>query len=450
MKTIFTLTALFLTLTLYAQELTRAFVATDLADNTVTVDSVVAINLTTTDAVSLKGNETLILRSSTTSVQETSTDNLIRLYPNPYMGSARLELPVEKEQKVVIRLSSVSGKTLTLFEKTLTPANYGFNVSAGKSGLYILSVSTNSGTHSIKMIQTGNGTANIEQVTQEMAVHGSPNTLKAAATVPELTYSDGDTILYKFFNKQYSYIDTTKEALTSTSGIEVQIAGRFKTCFDIDGNWYRIVKISNQIWMAENLKVTHYPNGDAIPQVSDDNGNGTTDDEWGALADNNISDAYCYYNDDMNNFNIYGALYTFAAAIADDWQRDNDTNDNQSGQGVCPDGWHLPAKAEWTELVTNLGGIETAGAKMKETGTTHWKSPNEGATNSSGFTGLPGALRYEDGKFDRLNEVGIWWSSSEYSRNNHDSWCRTLYYANTKAGEWAHYKSKGFSVRCVK
>ncbi len=121
--------------------------------------------------------------------------------------------------------------------------------------------------------------------------------------------------------------------------------------------------------MAEDLRVTHYPNGDPIPNVTDNTA-------WGNLGDNNTDDAYCFYNND--NTTDYGALYTYAAAIGDNWARDN-----ADGQGVCPDGWHLPTVAEWQELVNYLGGSSVAGGKLKETGTTHWNSPNTGATNES-------------------------------------------------------------------
>jgi hypothetical protein len=101
------------------------------------------------------------------------------------------------------------------------------------------------------------------------------------------------------------------------------------TVTDIDGNIYNTVLIGNQCWMKENLRVTHYPDGDEIPQIM-------LDEEWAALADNNTDDAMCLpLNDD--GFHP-GALYTYAAAIGDNWERDFN-----EGQGVCPHGWHLPS-----------------------------------------------------------------------------------------------------------
>jgi len=120
-------------------------------------------------------------------------------------------------------------------------------------------------------------------------------------------------------------------------------------------------------------------------------------------------------------------------------------------QGICPPtgGWHLPTDVEWTTLTTYLGSESVAGGEMKETGTTHWNSPNTGATNSSGFTGLPDGYRYINGIFSEMSIVGYWWSSSEY--NSSEAWVRNLYFTNTAVERSNHNKVQhGFSVRCIK
>ena len=204
---------------------------------------------------------------------------------------------------------------------------------------------------------------------------------------------------------------------------------------DYDGNHYNAVLIGNQIWMAENLKVTHYPNGDPIPLV-------TNNTDWANLADTNTDDAYCFYNNDANS--NYGVLYTYAAAIGDNWTRDNTVN-----QGVCPDGWHLPTDAEWQELVDYLGGSTIAGGKMKETGTLHWNGPNTGATNESGFSALPGGFRNTgNGLFYEAGTYGYWWSATEYSSTH--AYGRFLGYGSAEVGRNNYVKSDGFSVRCIK
>ena len=117
-------------------------------------------------------------------------------------------------------------------------------------------------------------------------------------------------------------------------------------------------------------------------------------------------------------------------------------------QGICPTGWHLPTDAEWTALTTYLGGESVAGGKMKETGTMRWNSPNTGATNSNGFSGLPGGYRNAGESFYGLGDNGDFWSSSEGSATS--AWTRHLNYTNANVGRATNGKGFGFSVRCLR
>jgi len=224
---------------------------------------------------------------------------------------------------------------------------------------------------------------------------------------------------------------------TKTNYIIVTIDGSGAGLTDIDDNIYASIIIGEQEWMAEDLKVTHYPNGDTIPHITDNA-------EWKNIDDNNIDDAYCFYNND--NTTDYGALYTYAAAIGDNWARDNTAN-----QGICPDGWHLPTDAEWTILTDYLGGLSVAGGKMKEIGTTHWNNPNTGANNSSRFSALPNGRRPDyDGSFYSLGFYGYWWSATEYGSISTNSYIYNLKYFTEIIFRDNHQKSDGYSVRCVK
>jgi uncharacterized protein (TIGR02145 family) len=195
------------------------------------------------------------------------------------------------------------------------------------------------------------------------------------------------------------------------------------TVTDIDGNIYHTIKIGEQWWMVENLKVTHYRNGDPIPNVT----NGVT---WAGLT----TGAYCEYNNDINNVATYGRLYN--------WYAVND------GRNIAPSGWHVPSDAEYQALVDYLGGNEVAGGKMKETGTTHWQSPNTGATNESGFTGLPGGYRSYNGSYHNIVIHGYFWSSTELSFSA--AWYRNLGYDMSGISRYDGNKPYGFSVRCVR
>jgi uncharacterized protein (TIGR02145 family) len=184
---------------------------------------------------------------------------------------------------------------------------------------------------------------------------------------------------------------------------------------------YSSIQIGTQQWMKKNLDVVTYRNGDIIPQVTDPT-------VWANLT----TGAWCYYNNDPANGAIYGKLYN--------WYAVNDA------RGLAPQGWHIPTDEEWSTLSTFLGGISVAGGKMKTTGTTRWTTPNTGATNESGFSGLPGGYCF-DGDFYGVGDYGYWWSSSEDDANR--AWSRFLSYSNDNAYQYSGIKRSGFSVRCL-
>lgn len=193
---------------------------------------------------------------------------------------------------------------------------------------------------------------------------------------------------------------------------------------DADGNTYNVIKIGDQVWMAENLKTTRYNDGTAIPYVTD-----------AAAWINLTTPAYCWSNNDIGNKLVYGALYTWYTV--------------KTGK-LCPSGWHVPTDAEWTILENHLGGYAVAGGKLKETGTEHWITPNTDATNESGFTARPGGWRDgTNGGFLPLGTVAMWWTSQETTPDR--PYWRELYYSSgtiyPKAGGLPSF---GMAIRCVK
>lgn len=190
------------------------------------------------------------------------------------------------------------------------------------------------------------------------------------------------------------------------------------------------VKIGNQIWMAKNLDVAHFRNGDPIPQAK-------TEKEW-KIADKMKQPAWCYYDNDPANGGKYGKLYN--------WYAINDP------RGLAPGGFHIPSEVEWTRLTDYLGEESEAGAKMKsENG---WYIPsvewfdNGTGTNSSGFSGFPGGYRCSDGSFDDVGKSGYWWSSTEYIKSS--AWGRFLNYFFGNVHRLFENKGEGFSVRCLR
>lgn len=201
-----------------------------------------------------------------------------------------------------------------------------------------------------------------------------------------------------------------------------------------DGNHYKVIKIGNQIWMAENLKY--------LPSVVGP-GTGSNTTPYYYLYDYNGTEVGAAKS--TSNYATYGVLYNWPAAMGGSLSGSSNPN---KVQGVCPTGWHLPSDAEWIELIDFLGGVDVAGGKLKETGTTHWLSPNVDATNETGFTALPGGIRHFEGYFLNLGCVGNWWTTTEESETS--AWCRIIVMDTGHAGEWYEPKEIGASVRCVK
>jgi len=197
-----------------------------------------------------------------------------------------------------------------------------------------------------------------------------------------------------------------------------------------DGKVYSTVLIGTQCWMKQNVNIGQMING----------GNNQTN--------NGIIEKYCYDNDPAN-CDVYGGLYT--------WDEMMQYVTTPGVQGICPLTWHVPTDAEWCVLEqyvdptiscndTLMRGTD-GGGKLKEAGTVHWSPPNTGATNSSGFTALPGGYQHPGGFYNDLTLSGFFWSSTE---NNTDAWYRTLWYNEKKIGRWCSDKDPGESVRCLK
>ena len=194
-------------------------------------------------------------------------------------------------------------------------------------------------------------------------------------------------------------------------------------CTDIDGNVYNIVTIGTQVWMAENLKVTHYRNGDAIPNVTDETA-------WSDLQ----TGACCDYENIPDNSTTYGKLYNYYAV--------------KDSRNIAPVGWHIPTEAEWTILTDYLGGSTVAGGKLKEIGTTHWISPNTGATNETGFTGLPGGMRVGSTPSSTYAFMGIysyWWSLEPTVPSY-----GMVFYDSDNFDRYPGLEWNGISVRCLR
>ncbi len=193
-----------------------------------------------------------------------------------------------------------------------------------------------------------------------------------------------------------------------------------QTVSDYEGNIYNTVIINKQVWMQQNLKSTKYSDGTSIPVI------------W-------------TYGNDQNNVVTYGYLYSWDAVMNG---AAGSSSDPSGVQGTCPTGWHVPSLAEWGELDSYLGNEN--GGKLKEAGLVHWANPNTGATNTSGFTGLPGGVNLQNPSygFMGLGIEGLWWTSTDIDAVG--AWCSGLYSTNSGRGGGNSGKANGYSIRCLK
>ena len=206
-----------------------------------------------------------------------------------------------------------------------------------------------------------------------------------------------------------------------------EVALDFGLVYDIDSNLYRTVRIGDQVWMAENLRVKHYNNGDPIENLMDS-------EIWFSID----SGAYCIFNFDIHKNEhkyYYGPLYNYYAAVDE--------------RKIAPSGWHVPSDEEWRILIEYLGGEEIAGGKLKATSTEHWAGDNTGATNETGFSGLPSGFRLE-----RLDSVNFgyrgycgYWSTTG---NQTHAWMISLSWNTGSINRTKMSKQTGMSIRCIK
>lgn len=195
---------------------------------------------------------------------------------------------------------------------------------------------------------------------------------------------------------------------------------------DIEGNEFKSVKYGRQEWAVNNLNLSHFSNGDTIPEAR-------TNEEW-IKAGAQGKPAWCYFNNDPENGKIYGKLYN--------WYAINDP------RGLAPQDWNIPASTNWMTLVKNLLGVDVAGLKLKSR--TGWKSKN--GTDNIGFSALPGGYRDENGAFKELGTKAQWWANSEpvEPKKSNQIYSFLLNDFTVEASYPKMSKVSGLSVRCMK
>lgn len=373
---------------------------------------------------------------------ENKQSSELKIYPNPATGSSLFRIYPPARGNATISVFDINGKPVYQMHSNLEKDLQEFRISGLKSGFYVVNVKGNTYQYSGKLVcnSESSGKTGIEKISNSIpAIEKASKPISKGSfgtnvtqPVVDMTYTDGDRLKFTGISGNYSTVvmdipDASKE-----------INFNFVDCTDGSGNHYPVVQIGTQLWMAENIMAAKYTSVTDIPIAE-------TEEAWAAFTV--TSKGYCYYDFLPANGPVYGALYTWPGAM----DGAASTTSTPSGrQGVCPVGWHVPSIDEWTILITAVSPLP--GAKLKETGFTHWMSSGgvEG-TNESGFSARGGGFR-QNSTYGFANQTmeGYWWSTTDGTT---PGTIRSVGMFNNTSGASPFYEipiGKGLSVRCLK
>jgi uncharacterized protein (TIGR02145 family) len=213
---------------------------------------------------------------------------------------------------------------------------------------------------------------------------------------------------------------------------------------DYDGNLYKVIQVGDQVWLAENLKVTHYRYGTSIDHL-------TADEDWIST----LNGAYCYHENNISNGAIYGALYNWYVVNGDS------DGDYIKDKEIAPEGWHVPRDVEWKELEIYLGMNQSEldirdfrgtneGSKLAGNNGlwNNGKLENDAGFNSSSFNALPGGFRSTSGNYYNIGHYASFWSTTPHGSSG--AWNRFLYSDHTEVLRSSNGKTAGYSIRLLR
>lgn len=410
----------------------------------VPMDSILIENLTQVGDTTLYTPDTVLVLEYITGIGDNeaideNTFSISQNYPNPFKGKTTVNLYLPEKENIKIICRNILGSELVHYENILNRGNNYFNFYSGNESYYLLTVTGKQTSRTIKMLNTGSHIANAEKCKiVYTGNNGNVNGFKSYEANNGFGFNFGDELKYI----AYTDVEET-EIIDSPTGSQIytfQFNGwtpcpGISTVSDIDANVYNTVQIGSQCWMKENLKTTTYNNGTQIPNIIET-------DAWQNLT----TGAYVWYNNDISWKDPYGALYNWYAAV--------DVNE------LCPTGWHVPTKDEWTTLFsyTTSEGKELRSCRMVNSpqgGSCNtikhprWHENSINGTDDYGFSGLPGGHRvYYDGAFYSVGFSAFWWTSTEHS--SYDAWHLYLYFDFDSVTVTYGEKRNGFSVRCLR
>jgi uncharacterized protein (TIGR02145 family) len=389
------------------------------------MDSIVVSNLTRGVDTVLYGSDTVLVLEEFIGITPPGRHSAGRMvlgnpFPNPSSGASNMQLLLPYEDRITITLFDISGRVLASASHFLPAGEHHLTVSPGNERFILISVVSSFEKSLGKLVSTGvsHGAPRIEmgsstQAFRKEELRGGP-----------FIWVPGDTLRYTaFIEHPYSVVLTDTPSVPEDYVFELvlgQPCPGLGIVYDFSGNSYSTVQIGSQCWMVENLRTAHFSDGIPITIVTDNF-------QWTST----YTPARCWYNNDQGTYSANGALYNWYAV--------------NTGR-LCPIGWRVPTVADWDHLAQYLGGESVAGGHLKAV--TGWNPPNTGASNSSGFTAVPGGMRdFMQGNFTHTGASGFYWTADEHSALY--AWNRGMNHFSAEFTTNYNPKTYGFSVRCI-
>ena len=471
-KTICILALVLMGVTTFAQTVTLTFTGRNAANHYMQLDRVVITNQTKGWQETIYWPDTTLIMQNVTGIDNasetryTTSLQFTQNNPNPFTGTTDVNLTVADAGAVTLEIVDGNGRIIVGANNysPLPTGTHQFRVSLSAAGTYVMTARQNGKTSSIKMVCNGAGKGNrIEYVgTTVETCHGAslqPKFHTRGTTTHPFAFGDQmEYVGYATLNGEEveSQHITQMQNASQTFALLFPVASPFDSLpcsaerfiTDFDNNIYNTVQIGNQCWMRENLRTTHYANGDTIL-------------EGGELLSESQPYRYTPHND-VNTISTYGYRYNWNAVM----HGANSSETNPSGvQGICPDGWHVPSIAEWQQLSDYVSSVYAYRCDERESyiakalaSATDWGitnttfdcviGNNTEANNATGFSALPAGITAPD--FNGFEYCIVFWSATVADEDYNFSWFRSLFSASATMDVWQRPQYSGFSVRCVR